>query len=824
MANIFELLGRVLTEQILPEETAETAAKGVKSAAGKPKLPDWVLRGGPKPEATPMEPHLRPVAEPHMGPWPGAGEAPAAPEAAVPPAAPRVKVPMPPKQPFDPTTRVQQLDPVHAEQAAKLEVSPTYLDRLQKLGGGRRVTHDETWARAINSTPMTVEELAGWPARRKVNEVDVARAGLLRSELWEKYQDAIMRDDDVAAMDIERLLEQVEAGYNNLTATPGRATEFQKVFQANDAVQARVRQLRAANIPYSQVKDEINTLMKSVRDQYEKPDQELRTWLDRLESYATAAKLTSPVTHAINTISNSLTFAQRGLEKLSTAAILQAQGRLPEAEAMRTYAWGTRRGFISGAQKFLDALTTETPEAGSKIEVRPNTGKTLPMGLRVLSPFRWLEAADNFWKAVIVDSELSTHAFAQAKKEALQGPELANRVKWLMENPPEPWKESAWQTALEYTYQDDPGKLVNALARIQRVPGGKLLLPFIRTPANILRFQARRSPFGLLSAKNIADFKAGGIQRAEVMGRFGVGTGLMTAALALVAHGHVTGAYPSDPRERALWEAEGRKPWSILINGHWLSFDRVQPLGLYLSDVAALHEAMKNNDFDTEQKLGEKLAYQFLKGPLDVNFLQGMSALFDAIQDPEKNAKKFGQLLATGFVPNVLRDVRLQVDPTVRKPTTVAEAVENMLPGLSQEVVPRVTVTGENVEAEEDRLLRAFKQTAPVLENENTEFLRSIGWAPMPPRQSFTVQGIKKDIDKQHREAYLKEMGEVTLAAIQAVMKDPRIEPLDVPMKRRVTARVVEAARAPVEKKYQALLGLYGQEAQERAQAGGFEQ
>lgn len=789
MINLFELLGKALSNQIVPEEAAEAAAKVGAEAAVKPKLPDFVLRGEPKPEALPVTP--------------------------TPPTVPRMKVPMPPKQPLEPTTRVQQLDPEHAEAAAKLEVSPGYLERLQKLGGGRRVTHDETWARAINGKPMTVEELSAWPAQRKVNEVDVARAGLLRSQLWEQYHDAIMRDDDMTAMDVEKVLGQMEAGYNNLTATPGRATEFQKVFQANDAVQARVRQLRAANIPYPQVKEEINALMKSLREQHETPDVETRTWLDRIESYATAAKLTSPVTHAINTISNALTFAQRGMEKLSTSAILQAQGRLPEAEAMRTYAWGTREGFISGAQKFLDALTTETPgTTGSKIEVRPSTGKPLPMGLRVLSPFRWLEAADNFWKAVIVDSELHTHAFAQAKKEALQGDELAVRIKWLMENPPEPWKESAWQTALEYTYQDDPGKLVTALSRIQRLPGGKLLLPFIRTPANILRFQLRRSPFGLISAKNIADWRAGGTARAEVMGRFGVGSALTAAALALYNHGHVTGAYPSDPRERALWEAEGRKPWSILVNGHWLSFDRVQPLGLYMSDVAALGEALKNNDFDEEQKLGEKLAYQFLKGPMDVNFLQGMSALFDAIQDPEKNAKKFGQMIATGFVPNILRDVRNQTDPTVRKPTTVAEAVENMLPGLSQEVVPRVTITGQEIEGEQDRLLRAFKQTAPSLEDQNTQFLREIGWAPIPAPLSFTVRGVSKEVDKDNRGAYLKEMGEVTLAAIQAVMRDPRVQILDAPMKRRVVARVVEAARQPVEKKYQIILGLHGPEAQ----------
>ncbi len=788
--SLFETLGKSLAKQILPEEVVEAGAKAGEEA-GKiaPKLPEHVLTGGP------------------------------------PPSVPRVR--MPAKQPLEPTTRVQQLDPVHAEDAARIEISPAYMEQIEKLGGGRRVTHDETWAKALNSPPMTVEELSQWPAGTKVNEVDVARAGLLRTRLWDQYHQAIQSGNDDAAMEVEKLLPPVEAGYNNLTATPGRATEFQKVFSAADAVQARVRQLRAANIPYSQVKDEMNDMIAQMRKAHQEADPETQSLLDKIETYATAAKLTSPVTHMVNTLSNTFTYLQRGLEKNTTSAILKSQGRLPEAEAASTYAWGTRQGFINGARKFLDVYTGEGELTGSKVEfAKPRAGAAaLPWHeatpaerlKRLGSPFRALEAADNFWKSIIYDSEINTHALAQAKKEGIQDPvDLAARTKWLMENPPEPWKESAWQTALEYTYQDDPGKLVNALARIQRLPGGKLLVPFIKTPANILRFQLRRSPLGLISQKNIADWKAGGVARAEVMGKLGVGTGLMASALALYMHGKVTGAYPSDPRERALWEQENRKPWSIQVNGHWLSFDRVQPLGLYMSDVAALGEALKNDDFKEQEELSQKLAFQLLKGPLDINFLQGMSAVMDLIEDPERSAKKFGQLLVTGFIPNVLRDVRNQTDPTVRKPTTLTEAVENMLPGLSQEVVPRVTVFGRESESEPDRLLRAFKQTAPTLEDQTTSFMRDLGWAPMPAPTTLSARGIRKELDKENREAYLKEMGEVTLAAVHAVMNDPRVQPLETPMKRRVLARVVEAARQPVLRKYQILLGLYGPEAQQQ--------
>jgi hypothetical protein len=193
----------------------------------------------------------------------------------------------------------------------------------------------------------------------------------------------------------------------------------------------------------------------------------------------------------------------------------------------------------------------------------------------------------------------------------------------------------------------------------------------------------------------------------------------------------------------------------------------------------------------------------------------------DLIEDPEKSAKKFGMLLATGFVPNVLRDVRNQTDASVRKPTTVAEAIENMLPGMSPEVTKRVTILGREEEGDPDRLLRAFKQTAPSMEDQASGFMREIGWAPMPAPLTLSVRGMRKEIEKENREPYLKEMGEVTLAATLAVMNDPRVQPLEAPMKRRVLARVVEAAREPVMKKYQILSGLYGPEAEQELRQKG---
>lgn len=803
--SLFESLGKALTSPVIPEEGGEVAAKSAPegpAGAGAtvpvlPKLPQDIFEPSPATGITP-------------------------------PAVKQPKIPMPPKQPFDPSSRVQQLDPIHAEDAARIELSPAYLDRLRTLGGGRTVTHDETWARALNRQPMTIEELGGWQAGRKVNEVDVARAGLLRTRLWEQYMEAIHSGNELAAMDAERAITHIEPGYNNLTATPGRATEFQKVFQAGDAVQEKVRQLRAANVPFDQVKDEINALMSSLAKQHdlEKMDEGTKSLLRRIENYATAAKLSSPVTSEVKAVSDGLTYLTRGLEQTLKSGILGTMGRPEEADAARMYAWGTSQGFKDGARKFLDTYLEPAPK-GTLLagDVTKTEGKNYPIPLRALNPFRLLGGIANFWHAVVNDAEINTRVYTQAAKEGLSGDALVQRMQDIKTNLPEDWKNEAFQTANEYTYQEDPDRLLRAIQKLQNVPGMRLIIPVAKVPYNITRFTVRRGPAGMLYAALNPGSKfgkmlyAGGNQRAEALARIGVGMGMIGLASSLVATGQVTGAMPEDKAERALWEAENRQPWAIRIGDKWVKFNRLQPIGGFMTQVAAAHEALKKGDFDTGKSIQEKLLYQYGHGALDIPFFEGMQALVQALEDPGRRIASLGRLTATGFIPNLLRDIRYQTDPALRKPENLKEAIQNMVPGLSTQVPPKINILGKPMEVEPERVLRATKHAFPVEEDENTQFLREIGYSPLDPNTTLRVKGQKAELTGTNRESYLKEMGEATLGAIQLAMKDPRVQGLDAPMKRRVVARVVEAARMPITRKYEVLMGLYGPEAKERYQS-----
>lgn len=718
------------------------------------------------------------------------------------------------------------LDPINIHALKKIESNPEYLQRLAESGGGKTISHTDIWNQAFSQAPMSVDELANWKAEQHVNTVDLARANILRTYWLDEYVDAVANQDLPRIKEIEDVLTKIEPGYNNLSATPGRALEFQKVVQFSKEVSDKISELKAINAPYPQMKRELEEKTAELKKQLNKSTMEkFGDVITHIEDYGTAAKLTSPVTHAVNTISNMFTFAQRGLEKSVEAGMHLATGNVEDAKGAFAYAWGTQQGLIDGTRKFLDEFQSITSgktelergdfdKLGRKKRIAPS---------RFVRPvFQLLSAADSFWKAIIEDSEIHMKAFTQAsKEEGLKGDALAKRIKELVENPQESWKEGASEVAKEYTFQEDPGRVLKAIQAIQHIPFfGRAIVPFVTTPYNILSFYNRRSIFGGLSPRFWKDINAGGKRRIVALSRLATGLGITAGTLGLANMGLVTGAYPSSQKERAAWEAEGKRPWSIKVGDYWIQYNRLQPIGLYLMTVAAIRTAVEENNFEKAENKFSKALAQLMKGPLELPFVQGLSSFFDFINDPERNADKLIQLTATGFIPNIVRDVRNQTDPNIRKPTNIKEAFENIIPGLSQNVPARISVLGKEVKSEPNPLLRATKMVGSSTEDEKTRLMDELGWAPPSPQTTFTskVTGEEIKLEGDILQQFKISMGRAADEAMTLAMKHPKFNSLSKDEKIKVLQKITAKLQGAVRKAYQAKVGVYGEKGKNLAQ------
>lgn len=721
-------------------------------------------------------------------------------------------------------TRVNQVHPDNAPILKAIEESPDFQERLADLGGGEVISHQRTLAEALKRPPMTLDELA---AARAEAPVDVARAGLLRSRVWNAYQQAGERGDFQAQEAAHALLEKIEPGYQNLTGNPARATEFQKVLQFNNDLWKKARELKAAGIPQEEATRQLNAeLARASKDLgLAKLGKGWQAALDRLLNYTVAVKLTSPVTHAVNTISNTLTYAQRSAEQLTGAGYALVGQLDPQlAASMVRGAFPTLQGFRDGVRGFMDEFG-EQPKSRSKFELEPPPGeqRTYPLPMRLLNPFRWLGAADAMWKGIITHQHLTSLAYETALREnalrvrngqqPLRGQALGARVKGLVDNAPKAWRDAAEAQAAEYTFQDDPGPTVNAISRaVRRIPLlGRLTVPFVRTPANVARFYGRRTPIGLVASQAIRHgLVAGGRARAEAIGKVAVGTALQIEAFNAAQRGDIAGAPSSDPAQAALDRARGIKPYTIRVApGIRLNYGRFSPQGLYLAQIAEIHKALAAGRTADAQKLWESALFRLVRGLKEQTFLSGISDAFDALGDPQRFFERYTQGIVTGATfPSVFRDVVAQMDPYVHQPRNMREAVQAMLPYLSSGLQPKLDIFGRPILQPQSRLLRATKVVSEVRANEATEILRASGYSPVEPRPVINKGGRSVNLAEgggtPEATLYLFELGHATEAAVLLEGRKRVFRALPPEEQARILKRAITDARNAVRDRWAA--------------------
>lgn len=744
------------------------------AAASKPAGKEVVVASSSSHPET-LDTGLLPAPAPAARPTPGAGEAKA--------------------------TDVGKQFPDAAEVVTRIQRDPEYRKRIESLGGGRVVTNQETLAEASRQGAMHPDEIANWQANTPVSSVQAARGAMTMDWHEQGFAKALAEGNETLADTHASALTHMTPGYENLIAEPGRATQIQSTF-ATDALTKAFRELKAlkaSGLPFDQVQTRAKQIVDSVSgdSKIKALGERVKGTLRGIETYATWAKLTSPMTHFFNTASNALTFGIiRPLEKAGQAAAQLAQKNPEGAIATARSTFGTREGFVSGARKYLTELLAEHPGDLSKAEVRG--GWQAPAWTRPLNPFRQLGAADAFWKAIIQDSHLHQKALESGLKAGLKGDALAAEVARLVNKPPQPWLDAAIKEAKDVTFQADPDAVLKHISGIQNVPLARLILPFVKTPYNILKYQAERSAMGAVMPANIRGLARGGEEQAQAIGRLSAGLGLSAAAWALVENGSVTGALPTDPHKQAEWRAKNLQPYTIQIGPKRIAYGRFAPLGMYLTQAAALKDAIDSGG--DAQTAMQRMVFSSIKGLQDMPFLQSMKELTDAISDPEHAGQKFTAGVATGFIPNALRDVRYQTDATRRDARGIGPSIENALPGISSDLPEQVDVMGRTQTYEPTRLARASKFVTTPNETPETKIMDATGWSPTASSASFRIGKKTVKLDRSDEAAFHKEAGQAGMATIVPTASQPGFKDADeeqkVEMLDRAWKRAVDSVRS----------------------------
>ena len=118
----------------------------------------------------------------------------------------------------------------------------------------------------------------------------------------------------------------------------------------------------------------------------------------------------------------------------------------------------------------------------------------------------------------------------------------------------------------------------------------QFIIPFYRTPVNLLRESTRLTPLGVLGKP----FKEKST-RMEEIARMTLGSlaGLTFMWRMLDGSIDVSGAIPKTEGERDLFYRQHKQPYSIRIGDNWYSYQQLQPFSSTLFGFSQLGEMIK---------------------------------------------------------------------------------------------------------------------------------------------------------------------------------------------------------------------------------------
>lgn len=528
------------------------------------------------------------------------------------------------------------------------------------------------------------------------------------------------------------------------------------------------------------------------------------SWADKLTELWYNSLLSGPQTHVVNVMSNALTSVAQLPEYAAAAAFGGARRLVSSAAIDRVLAQevGARAvGLVSGVREgigqFLRTLRTgEGSDAVTKVEARTQTAISGIKGSVIRTPTRLLAAEDELFKAMARRMELHGLALRQASKEGLRGKAATTRAAELVANPTDELLKASFDYGRYLTFQRPLGPVGQSVSRItQDMPALKLVLPFVRTPTNLLKFAIERSPAAPLLREWRADVMAGGARRDLAAARAILGTGLGLAVSQAAADGLITGAPPTDQRRAAMLRANGWQPYSIVWRGQYYSYSRLDPFSTTIgtaADFATRYDGLTESERDDA---ATTLTASFMAQLGDKTWLSGVSDLVQAINDPDRYMDSFVKRLGGSIaVPALGAQIARTVDPVARSRDTVSDAIQARIPGLSDNLAPQRDVLGREVVNQGgigpdilSPIWQSSNRNDPVL---NELIARRLSF----DRPDRTIAG--KKLTAPQYDAYQRTTGQIAYPRLQALIAPPQWRGLDHDGQQDAVRDVMRAARA----------------------------
>ena len=529
--------------------------------------------------------------------------------------------------------------------------------------------------------------------------------------------------------------------------------------------------------------------------------------INYLNKFWINALLSNPKTHAINMTSNLIMAVIRPMEQYIGGVV--SGNKSARVEAINTavgiikfYAdsfYAAKQAFAK-SDSILDKNNFKVDLAQGAFKRNPSAADKI-----IEAPTRFLSAEDEFFKQLSYRAKVYGQVVAEGVAKGLSKKKVYRTSQGRMYSDLDSYVENRFRkaflrdnsantekfkSALEYAQENTftralgektPGKLVQTA--VNTVPLLRQVIPFVRTPINIMRAVGDRSPLGFAREQFRKDFFSPDRNiRAQAYGKQLVGASLFTMGGILAYNGMITGGVPRDTNLRRQKFDTGWRPYSFKIGDKYVSFERLDPFGMFFGlmadyydislevtedERAQLAEAnllalMNKMDADDFADIGVGSVMVTVKNVTSKTYLKSLFDFMDAAMSNDvRKWKKYGLQKGGSFVPNIIKGI--SNDPLYRDARSLTDTLKTRI-GFYGNVDPSFNALGE-VRSRNQSWWDSFLNPFTISEDQEDivmkEFDRlGVGFDPLGTKQGYAgnidLTKFTKDGKKDGKSAFVR--------------------------------------------------------------------
>ena len=367
----------------------------------------------------------------------------------------------------------------------------------------------------------------------------------------------------------------------------------------------------------------------------------------------------------------------------------------------------------------------------------------------------------------------------------------------------------AMREAKRATFQDT-SEVANALNKLshQNIATEVLvegLLPFKKTPINILKRGVEYSPFGIAKGiKELAwDVKKGNMNASQAIDTLSCGlsgTAMMMVGVLLSSLGVLTST-SDDDKEGEFDKLSGNQEYALQFFGKSYTIDWIAPLSMPLFIGAEIENAVERGDADNGAGIGRVLdALTGISDPMfNLSMLQGINSSIKTVRYSDNPTIDLAANTVSGYlgqgIPTILGQTARTVDTTRRnsyytpKDSAAGKLIDKTIkktaakiPGVSMLLEPYIDKWG-NEQVADNWVLNAFENFAsPGYYSENTndsvteEMARlykatsDTGVVPHSAKSSLSTGGNTYRLSEKEYTQYQKTLGKASHEQLQKLI------------------------------------------------------